>query len=202
MPQTWLWVLCYPRVNYQWQGATLPVVVTSSRKQIIQRAKPWGANASIVLIYIAAPPYNAYLNTYLSSSCRAACAHEPAGQPEPPGGRGPRRAGQGTLLESRDAVIDAFRMLSTSFQDLLRCYRVTVCGTSATSGQQWRRLSEQATKTPSRRSDAQHCQLPEPRLPSHPVQVRAKQHFGQDKERMKNMGVLLHGDGAFAGQVG
>jgi 2-oxoglutarate dehydrogenase E1 component len=34
------------------------------------------------------------------------------------------------------------------------------------------------------------------------VQVRAKQHFGQDKERMKNMGVLLHGDGAFAGQVG
>lgn len=31
-------------------------------------------------------------------------------------------------------------------------------------------------------------------------QVRAKQHYGGDAERMKNMGVLLHGDGAFAGQ--
>mmetsp|Transcript_20449 Transcript_20449/g.61577 ORF Transcript_20449/g.61577 Transcript_20449/m.61577 type:complete len:1082 (-) Transcript_20449:445-3690(-) len=30
--------------------------------------------------------------------------------------------------------------------------------------------------------------------------VRAKQHYGGDAERMKNMGVLLHGDGAFAGQ--
>lgn len=31
--------------------------------------------------------------------------------------------------------------------------------------------------------------------------MRAKQHYGQDAERMKNMGVLLHGDGAFSGQV-
>lgn len=35
-----------------------------------------------------------------------------------------------------------------------------------------------------------------------PLQVRAKQHYSQDEQRMKNMGILLHGDGAFSGQVG
>jgi 2-oxoglutarate dehydrogenase complex dehydrogenase (E1) component-like enzyme len=33
------------------------------------------------------------------------------------------------------------------------------------------------------------------------AQVRAKQHYGQDGDRTRNMGVLLHGDGAFSGQV-
>lgn len=33
------------------------------------------------------------------------------------------------------------------------------------------------------------------------VQVRAKQHYGGDEDRTKNLGVLLHGDGAFSGQV-
>lgn len=31
--------------------------------------------------------------------------------------------------------------------------------------------------------------------------VRAKQHFSRDTDRAKNLGILLHGDGAFAGQV-
>ncbi len=31
--------------------------------------------------------------------------------------------------------------------------------------------------------------------------VRAKQHYSADTDRAKNLGVLLHGDGAFSGQV-
>ncbi len=31
--------------------------------------------------------------------------------------------------------------------------------------------------------------------------VRAKQHYSQDEARTKNLGVLLHGDGAFSGQA-
>lgn len=30
--------------------------------------------------------------------------------------------------------------------------------------------------------------------------VRAKQYYSEDGERMKNMGILMHGDGSFAGQ--
>jgi len=32
------------------------------------------------------------------------------------------------------------------------------------------------------------------------LQVRAKQYFSDDKERIKNLGILLHGDGSFSGQ--
>lgn len=30
--------------------------------------------------------------------------------------------------------------------------------------------------------------------------VRAKQHFSNDTERGRNLGILLHGDGSFSGQ--
>ena len=30
--------------------------------------------------------------------------------------------------------------------------------------------------------------------------VRAKQYYGEDGDRSKNMGILMHGDGSFAGQ--
>jgi len=30
--------------------------------------------------------------------------------------------------------------------------------------------------------------------------VRAKQYYSEDGERSKNMGILMHGDGSFAGQ--
>ena len=32
--------------------------------------------------------------------------------------------------------------------------------------------------------------------------MRAKQYYSDDHERTHNMGILLHGDGAFSGQVG
>ena len=32
------------------------------------------------------------------------------------------------------------------------------------------------------------------------LQVRAKQYYSDDKERIKNLGILLHGDGSFSGQ--
>jgi 2-oxoglutarate dehydrogenase E1 component len=31
--------------------------------------------------------------------------------------------------------------------------------------------------------------------------TRAKQYYSNDVERIKNMGVLIHGDGSFAGKV-
>ena len=33
-----------------------------------------------------------------------------------------------------------------------------------------------------------------------PVQVRAKQYYSDDSDRSRNLGILLHGDGSFAGQ--
>ena len=32
------------------------------------------------------------------------------------------------------------------------------------------------------------------------LQVRAKQYYSDDKERVKTLGILMHGDGSFAGQ--
>ena len=32
------------------------------------------------------------------------------------------------------------------------------------------------------------------------LQVRAKQYYSDDKERLRTLGILLHGDGSFAGQ--